>query len=223
MGHLFTQQERVEQQKAADAEAIERWNAAFAAAGGDIRLTGMEIPRIPYAELFNPATGEYVGDSAWVRSGMLGKDTRPRIIVPLPDGRPFRAVARSAYDTDRDVLRKGHPDPSGEAYGAFNLNFRSVNGDGEICKPGRGVMYSIKPITQQLVAVPCLNEFDAGPPMSDEDFAELLFNLDLTVCTFTNNPAVTLTVEEYQIFMAGHPEFKWTGYTRIEPWIPEKE
>lgn len=222
MGRLrIAQQDRVAQQKEADAAAIAAWNEAYAAAGGDVRLVNMEIPRIPYADLYN-AAGEYIGDQHWDRLGRFGTDMRPRIVVALPDGRPFRAKPRSAYDSDRDVLRKGHPDPSGEAYGEFNLVMRSVNGDGEICRPGVGRMYFVKPVTKQLVCVSTFNEFDERTPMSDEEFAELLFNLDLTVCTFTNNPQITLTEEEYAIFMAGHPDYAWEGYDRIESWIPEK-
>jgi hypothetical protein len=205
----LTQEERVALQKYRDAIDIADWNEKLQAAGGDVRKAGREIPRIPYEDLEDSAAG-------WHSSGWGGRDTRPRIVVTLPDGRPFRAKTRSAYDTDWIVLADRHLDPSGRTYAQFNLAQKWVKPDGSICKTGRD--YQTPGIEQRLVAVPCLNEFDAGERMTHEELAEVLYDLDLETVGLTNNPT-TWPPDLYAAFLAGHPGFTWTGFTRIEPWV----
>lgn len=193
----MTQRERVEQQKLEDHLAIEAWNQALERAGGDVRLVDIPIPRIPYADLSNPA-------AAWNLRGMLGKDARPRIVVDviLPDGStvPFRAARRSPYDPDWRLIMLGHTDPSGAFWQPYNV------------RETRGGL---------LVRAPCLNGMEPeGRYLVDykPHHYKRLIDFDLEKGSLTNAIS-TWPAWARKWFEIGHPDYEDEIPARIEPWV----
>lgn len=158
MNQLFGRKlNRYQQKRLAAVVAIEEWLEELVVYDGDITRCG-EIPRI-----------QWTADNGMI-SGMLGKDIRPRIVVILPDGTPFRAGPISPVVPDYYHILQGGTDPSGERYRSFN----------RILKGG------------SIQTFPCWNLMELideyRPTDADDDLA-LLRNFDTSKGTLRTDPS----------------------------------
>lgn len=175
------------QQKRLDAVlSIEEWLEELVVYDGDITRCG-EIPRI-----------QWNSDNGMI-SGMLGKDVRPRIVVRLPDGRPFRAGPKSPFVSDPHHILQGGRDPSGALYQPYNRVLRN------------GVLQTF----------PCWNLMeltDEYKPTGGDDDLDLLRSFDTSLGTLRSDPN-TWQEPFRSVFLEWHPNYVFTGTAQREPWV----
>lgn len=153
--------------------AIEAWLEELVANNGSIQKCG-EIPRVQWA-----------ADNGFL-SGWLGKDIRPRILVVLPDGSPFRAAPISSFVNDPQHILAGGIDPSGTYYQPYN----------RVLKKGT------------IATFPCWNSAQLRPVPSTD--LNLIRNFDLSRGALRTDPR-NWESRYRQAWFEGHPGYKFPG------------